>query len=172
VKKNLLILFLVLLTIVNVVALATIAYHRFHADRPFPPTGPPPEGPRDFIKQELGLTDEQAGEIEAHFERFRMEMDPILDSLEVKRGELMDEISADEPSQDKLDHLAEEMGSLQAKLQKMTIEHLLKGKSLLTPEQQKKFFSLFKEGPGRAGDLRDPGRMEGRPRKPDFSEGK
>jgi Spy/CpxP family protein refolding chaperone len=172
VKKNLLILFLVLLTVVNVVALATIAYHRFHADRPFRPTGPPPEGPRDFIKQELGLTDEQAEEIDAHFERFKTEMDPILDSLQSKRRELMDEISVVEPSRERLDHLADEMGDLQARLQKMTIEHLLKGKSLLTPEQQKKFFSLFKEGPGRGGDLRDPGRMEGRPRKPGFGEGR
>jgi Spy/CpxP family protein refolding chaperone len=173
-KKNLVILFLVLLTIVNIAALATIAYHRFHPQRPFHPMGRPeiPETPEGFIKQELDLTEEQAEEFKAHFERFRMEMEPIHNSLEVKRAELMGEISADEPNKDKLDKLAEEIGTLQDTLQRKMISHLLEGKSLLTPEQQRKFFSLFREGGDRMKGLRDPKRMERRPGNPDFKNGR
>jgi Spy/CpxP family protein refolding chaperone len=171
-KKNLIILFLVLLTIVNVAALATIAYHRFQPKGYFLPEGRPPDMHKNFIQQELGLNEKQAKEFEAHFERFRMETEPIHDSLEVKRIQLMEEISADEPDKDKLNRLAEEMGSLQAELQKKMIVHLLEGKSLLTPEQQKKFFSLFKERRGGEGEFRGPGGMKEPPGKPDFGDGR
>lgn len=171
-KKNLIIVILILLTIVNVAALATIAYRRFHPKSHFPRAGRL-NMHRDSIKQELGLSEKQAKELKAHFERGRKETEPILDSLEVKRAELMEEISGDEPSRDKLDKLAEEIGALQDTLQRKMILHLLRGKSLLTPEQQKRFFSLFKEGRGRMRGLRDrEGGMGGRPRHPNFEEGK
>jgi Spy/CpxP family protein refolding chaperone len=171
-KKNLIILFLVLLTIVNVAALATIAYHRFQPKGHFPPEGRPPDMHKDFIQQELGLNEKQAKEFRAHFERGRKETEPILDSIEVKRMALMDELSANEPDKDRLNRLAEEIGSLQAELQKKMIVHLLEGKSLLTPEQQKKLFSLFKEVRGREGEFRGPGGMPGPPGKPDFGDGR
>jgi hypothetical protein len=60
-KKNLIILFLVFLTIINVAALATIAYHRFHPKRPFSSEGPP-DVHRNFIQQELGLNGSQKGD--------------------------------------------------------------------------------------------------------------
>jgi Spy/CpxP family protein refolding chaperone len=171
-KKNLIIVILILLIIVNVAALVTIAYHRFHPKRHFPPADRL-DMHRDFIKQELGLSGKQAKEFKAHFERGRKETEPILDSLEVKRAELMEEISADEPSRDKLDKLAEEIGALQDTLQRKMILHLLEGKSLLTPEQQKRFFSLFKEERGQMRGWRDrEGGIGRRPGHPNFEEGK
>jgi Spy/CpxP family protein refolding chaperone len=160
-KKNLIILFLVFLTIINVAALATIAYHRFHPKRPFSSEGPP-DVHRNFIQQELGLNEEQTKEFETHFEAVRKETEPILDSLEVTRKKLMDELSGDEPDRDKLDSLAEEIGSLQAELQKKMIGHLLEGTSLLTPEQQKKFVSLFRGGPDRMHPMGEHKRRLGR----------
>ena len=170
-KKNLVILFLILLTIINVAALATIAYHRFHPKRHFPPMGRPDRG-MSFIKQELDLNEEQVKEFEAQAKRFKIETEPIRDSLRAKRRDLMDEVAAEQPSMDKLDKLTEEIGALQAALQKKTTMHLLQRKSLLTPEQQKNFFSLFKEGRDRMSGLMDPGRGRGRPPKPPhFEEG-
>ena len=171
-KKNLVILFLVLLTIVNIAALATFAYHRFHPKGPFHPMGRP-DTPESFIKRELDLNEGQAKEFEAQAKRFEEEIEPIRDSLEAKRSDLMNEIMAKEPSMDKLNKLSEEIGALHAKLEKRTSLHLLQGKSLLTPEQQKKFFSLFKEGKDRIRELRKRGnRREGGPEHPDFEEGR
>jgi len=171
-KKNLVILFLAVLTIVNIAALATIAYHRFHPRRPFPPMGQP-EAPGSFIKQELDLSEEQAKEFESQDKRFREATKPILDSLEAKRKDLMEEVAAEEPNRDKLDQLTEEIGTLQMALDKNTTMHLLQKKSFLTPDQQKKFFSLFKEGRKRIRGLRDEGRGIGeRPGHPNFEEGK
>jgi len=171
VKKNLAILLLILLTIVNVAALATIAYHRFHHKRAFPPMDRP-DTPERFIQRELDLNEEQVKEFESQDKRFREETKPIHDSLRAKRKELMDEIAAEKPNVDKLDRLAEEIGALETTLKKKTTAHLLEGKAILTPEQQKKFFSLFKERRDRTRGLKDRGRGIGRGlRHPDFEEG-
>ncbi len=171
-KKNLVILFLALLTIVNIAALATFAYHRFHPKGPFHPMGRP-DTPESFIKRELDLNEKQAKEFESQAKKFEEEIEPIRDSLEAKRNDLMNEIMAEEPSMDKLNQLSEEIGALHVKLEKRTSMHLLKGKSLLTPEQQKKFFSLFKEGKDRIRELRKrENRREGGPEHPDFEEGR
>jgi Spy/CpxP family protein refolding chaperone len=170
-KNRLVILFLVILTIINVTALVTIAYHRLHFKRPFPSTGRP-DIHMDFMKQELGLNEEQVKEFESRCDRFREETKPIHDSLRAKRKELMDEIAAEEPSVEKLDRLAEEIGTLEITLKKKTTAHLLEGKAFLTPEQQKNFFSLFDEGRYRMRGWRDRGKgIGGRPRHPNFEEG-
>ncbi len=157
-KKNLLILFLIVLTLINVTALVTIAYHRFYPRKPFPPPPVRADTPVGFIKQELDLNEEQVKKFEAHFRKIRGEMEPIFDSLRAKRTKLMNELSVEQPNMDKVNTLSEEIGSLQTELQKKAIMHMLEEKSFLTPEQQKKFFTFFKE---RA----NPMRMEGMPGK-------
>lgn len=170
-KKNLAILLLIFLTVVNVAALATIAYHRFHFKKPFPPPGRS-DIHMDFMKRELDLNEEQIKEFESHREKFRIETEPILDSIRAKRKELMDKIAAEKPNVEKLDKLAEEIGALETRLKKKTTAHLLEGKALLTPEQQKKFFSLFKEGRDRRRGWKEHGRrIEEPPGHPDFEEG-
>ena len=174
-KKNLAILLLILLTVVNIAALATFAYHRFHFKRNFPLMGRPdmrPDRHMDFIKYELGLNEEQVKEFESRCDRFREETNPIHDSLRAKRKELMDEIAAEEPIVEKIDRLAEEIGTLEITLKKKTTAHLLEGKAILTLEQQKKFFSLLKERGDRMRMKRDRGKGIGRePRHPKFEEG-
>jgi len=161
-RKNLIILFLVILTIINVAALVTIAYHRFQPRKPFPPAGPP-GSPINFIKQELGLSDEQAKRFEDHFKKFQGEMDTILDSLKVKRSELMDEISSERPDLDKVNKLISEVGALENELQKKIVMNMLEEKSFLTPEQQKKFYSIFKQGRNLEGGPMEPEAGMGKP---------
>jgi Spy/CpxP family protein refolding chaperone len=96
-----------------------------------------------------------------------------MDSLRTKRAELTEEMSAKEPSVTKLDSLTEEIGALDVRLQKKTIMHMLEEKAFLTPEQQKKFFSLFRERQERTRGWRDrKDRMERGPESPDFEEGR
>ena len=170
-KKNLVILLLILLTVVNVAALATIAYHRFHYKTHFPSIDRLGKH-MEFIKKELDLNEEQIKEFEAQREKLKIETEPILDSIRAQRKELMDEIAAEKPNVEKLDKLAEEIGALETTLKKKTTAHLLQGKAILTPEQQKKFFSLFKERRDRIKGFMDRGRGKGRGlRHPDFEEG-
>ena len=144
-KKNLLILFLIVLTLINVAALVTIAYHRFYPRKPFPLPPERTDTPVGFIKQELDLSEEQVEKFEAHFRKIKGEMEPIFDSLRAKRTKLMDEVSVEQPNMDKVNTLTEEIANLQIELQKKAIMHMLEEKSFLTPEQQKKFFTFFRE---------------------------
>jgi hypothetical protein len=160
-KNRLVILFLVLLTIVNVSALVTIAYHRLDFRR-LPPPIEQPDMHMNPIKQELGLNDEQVKEFDSQAQSFHKEIEPILDSLQAKRSDLMSEITAKEPSMGKLNRLADEIGALQAELEKRTTMHFLKGKSFLTPDQQRRFFSLLKERGDRIRMMRGRGRELGK----------
>jgi Spy/CpxP family protein refolding chaperone len=168
-RKNLVILFLILLTIVNIAALVTFAYHRFQPKPPMPPMNPP-ENPENFIRHELGLNEEQAKQFETHFNKLKMEMDPLLDSLKVKRSELTEEMAAGVPGMDRLDSLAEEIGAMEIRLQKKMIIHMLETKAFLNPEQQKKFFMLFKEGQDRGRGPANPGKMDQEPGRPGFGD--
>jgi len=160
VKKNILIAFLTVLTIVNVAALTTIAYNRITIKR-HSPRRENAESPDDFMRRELGLDDSQAKAFKEGFEKFKLESDSIMDSLDIKRAALIDELAAENPNAIKLDSLATEIDAMQAEMQKKMIAHLLASKSVLTIEQQKKFFSAFKKrkdregGPDRPGNLNE-----------------
>ncbi len=167
-KKNLAIILLVLLTIVNIAALVTFAYHRFFPRMLFPAVERM-EPPERFIQKELGLNQRQMKEFESHFDRFRTDTRPLVDSLREIRRDLNREIAGEEPNAAKLDQLTDEIGRLEISLQKRTVEHMLETKSFLTPEQQKKFFSLFREGQKQPGSPLNRGRMEGGPGNLDFN---
>lgn len=173
-KKNPAILLLVLLTIINIAALATFTYHRFYPRMPFPLTGQPamnqPEPPKDFMQRELDLNPEQAKKFESHFEKFRTETRPIIDSLSNKRMELTQEMAGEPLDTAKLNQLVEEISALESRLQKRVISHMLETKAFLNPDQQKKFFLLFKEARDQARGPADPGRMDQNPRGPDIND--
>jgi Spy/CpxP family protein refolding chaperone len=168
-KKNLAILLLVLLTVINIAALVTFAYYRFFPQMPFSPMERS-EPPARFIQKELGLNEQQMKEFESHFNKFRDVTRPLVDSLREIRMELNREIAAEHPNTANLDQLTDEIGRLEISLQKRTIEHMLETKNFLTPEQQKKFFSLFREGQRQMRNPMDRGRMEGGPGSPDFKD--
>ena len=171
-KKNLVIFLLVVLTIINVAALVTIAYNRWHPKRHFS-LRDRPDMHKNFLKQELDLTEEQIEQFEAHMREFRIEAEPILDSLRQMRRSILNEISADEPNIEKLDELAEEIGTLEIVLKKKLITHFIKGKSFLTPEQQKRFFSRFMEGLDRTRGFRGRGnRIEKGLKPPNLKDGR
>ena len=161
-KKNIVIILLVFLTILNISALATIAYQRItHAGKAPPPQEPPPEPGKRMIRY-LGLNEEQANAFHANHERLKKETEPIFTSMEAKRKELMDETAVEQPDIEKINNLIEEIGTLEIALKKKTITNMLALKSILTPEQQKKFFSRFHERRGRMGFMKHRGKGMGR----------
>ena len=154
-KKNLLVSFLVILTVVNVAALATIAYHRIGFSQHFGPPLGGPDKPRDFMKGELGLSDEQAAKFRSEFEKFKSETESIMDSIAVLRTQTVDELAKDGSNRERLDALSARIDSLQSLMQAKMIAHLLESKSVLTPEQQKKFFSLLRGWRGSGPEVPD-----------------
>lgn len=142
-KKKLLIWGIVLLTIVNIAALGTIAYHslcyyreRHHENR---------HTQRDFLHRELTLSDTQAEQMKVLKESFHSNANPIRAALRTKREQLLQLLTAAEPDRVRIGDVETEIDSLQAELQKIVIDHLLSQKEILTPKQQSKFFSIIRE---------------------------
>lgn len=142
-KKKLITWGIILLTLVNISALGTIAYHRFshrgerhHENQ---------HGRRDFLHRELALSDTQAEQMKVLKESFHSDANPIRTVLRTKREQLLQLLTAAESDRAKIGSVQSEIDSLQAELQKLVIDHLLDEKRILTPEQQSRFFSIIRE---------------------------
>ncbi len=149
-KKNIIIISVVFLTIINLASLTTFAYYRWFF-MPVPPIMERAEISFHFIKNRLNLNDHQAGQLKSSFKIFQQEAEIILDSLQFKRSMFFDELSFEEPDSIKLNMLIKEMSALQEELKMKAINNLLRARAFLTPEQQREFISFFNERMGSMG---------------------
>lgn len=142
-KKNLLVWGIVLLTVFNLAALGTIAYHRFrycgerHHEMRHHRHG--------FLHRELDLSDSQEEKMSVLKETFHSSSRPIRAALKTKREQLLQFLINSETDIGKINSVQSEIDSLQSELQKRVIAHLLDEKKILTLEQQSKFFSIIRE---------------------------
>jgi len=139
-----------LLVIMNISALATVWFQQHRAQellsRPESRRSEPPQHRvNQFLKDELKLTDVQAGQFaeyqKQHFDNARKIQDAIRDL----KQELFHELSTRAPDTVKAEKLAAAIGVKQSELEKMTFHHFLGLKRLCTPEQQVKLDALFGE---------------------------
>jgi len=101
--------------------------------------------PVDFVSRYLSLSKSQRNKIKSLDSSFYARVEKIRTELDQKRSELSD-LLGESPSNDKkIRDKMSEIASLQAELQRETINHLVEIRSLLTPEQQTKFFSLIRK---------------------------
>lgn len=99
----------------------------------------------DFLKEELGLTEEQYDQIvklDAQvFRTYQMLLDLQCESNFI----LLDELSADAPSKHKLDSIASRVGSLHTSMKRQTIRHFQNVKSICNEEQKVLLNNLLKD---------------------------
>ncbi|MFZ0456476.1 MAG: Spy/CpxP family protein refolding chaperone [Ignavibacteriaceae bacterium] len=137
----------VFLTIVNLAALGTWMYNRFSA-------GALNNEQRlslselrtnhfEQLKEELSLTGKQIAEVKALRNDFFTQIDSLSTQLAGKRTELAKEIWRSELDSAKVNNLVNEIGKLQSAAQFEVLAHLHQVKNLLTPGQQKKFYSII-----------------------------
>lgn len=99
--------------------------------------------PADFISRYLSLSESQKKKMDPLDRSFNTKIEKIKTELEQKRAELSDMLGEPSPDREKLKDQVSEIASLQAQFQMKTIDHLQEIRSILTPEQQTKFFSLI-----------------------------
>ena len=142
-KRKLFIWGIIMLTVVNIAALGTMAYHRFgHGEECYHENQ---HNRRDFLHRELALSDAQAAQMKALKESFQLNARPIRAALKTKRAQLFQLLAAPNPDRAKIDRVQSEIDSLQSELQKLVIGHLLDERKILTPGQQSRFFSIIRE---------------------------
>jgi Spy/CpxP family protein refolding chaperone len=110
-----------------------------------------PSSPTDFLCHYLSLSESQKKKIKSLNDSFYARVEKIRAELDQKGAELSDLLGESSSSQEKIRDKVNEIASLQAELQREAINHLEEIRSLLTPEQQAKFFSLIRKRLRRGG---------------------
>jgi Spy/CpxP family protein refolding chaperone len=129
---------------VNVAAAGTIAY--FWVKKPPPP--PPISStdklePAPFEIPKLGLSTEQKRQFREIFGKHRNKIRGIRQEARLKRGELLTELTREDPDMERVKALIQEISSIQAGLEMEMVQRMMEFKKVLSPEQQEKFFRHF-----------------------------
>ncbi len=140
-KRKVLVYSVVLVTLINISALATMLYLRRGEKKD---TCCPGRG-FERIKKEVGLTEEQIRRFEENRGKFHAELDSLARLLEVERFRLANEVRRQEPDSFVIRETIEEIGRLQKQSQHLAIDHFLRIKKILTPEQREAFFDIALE---------------------------
>lgn len=141
-KRKAAIFVIVLLTLFNLTALTTVAYHRWMiGDEGAPPAHFGPS--EQMLKHRLGLNDEQMSSLREIRQTFAKRTEPLgseLGDLNLSMFELM---KSDSPDTIAIFAVMDSIGAIQSALQKEGIKHILDEGTVFTPEQRQKLFSMF-----------------------------
>jgi len=98
-----------------------------------------------FLHHELDLDEEQVsqlGEIrQKHFDRTRLH----IDRFHALRKEITEAVLQDTPDLDRIRQMAEELGKIQAEIEYERVIHFGELRSIIAPEQRKKFDLLIED---------------------------
>jgi Spy/CpxP family protein refolding chaperone len=109
-----------------------------------------------FIRQEVGITDEQAATIRKQELDFRKSEIRGRADLELQRMDLRALLAADKPDRAAIDAKLQEISAARLSLQKSAIDYRLTMRDAISPAQREKLRRLMRErwtrgGPGRSG---------------------
>ena len=140
------------LLVINLVALGSMLFHRWSGPKCSP--GAMGRG-LEQLKKELSLSAEQVSKMRSFQSAFHSELDVLSAKILDERKRLVELLEQEEPSSARLEGVVEDINRLQLEAQKKVAAQLLAVKSVLTREQQKKFFKIVLErlclGPDQGG---------------------
>ncbi|MBN2356005.1 periplasmic heavy metal sensor [candidate division KSB1 bacterium] len=133
---------IMILTVINLAALATFAYHRIYS-RYQPESCPAQELKADaFLQQKLGLSADQLEGMRKIRSQYHRQTEMIVTRLADNRMQLIQMVITPEPDVKQIEAVCSQIDSLQSLMQRMVVEHLLTQKVILTQQQQQIFSSL------------------------------
>ncbi len=135
---------LILLTVFNFSALGKVGYDRWCHNRAcsLPCAG----ADRGYcMRQQLNLTDDQIARMKASREMSDPKIELLSQHMREKRTDLIGELMAGKPDSARIEGILLHVDSLQGMLQREVVQHLLRGKEILAPEQEEKFYMMVLE---------------------------
>ncbi len=141
-KKKLAILGVIVLTLFNLTAMTTLAYHRWSSSTPPWDIRDGEPGMRGLHR--LGIDDEQMSQLRESRRVFAEKTEPLDADLHQLRSEMFELIHADTPDTLAIFTLVDSIGTIQNALQKEAIVHMMDAGLIFTPEQRSGFFDMFK----------------------------
>ncbi len=150
-RSRILIWLVIILLIINISAVITILYSikarnelrfsagKFSHDKEFIH-----HHPGKSFKNCMNLNELQHQQFRTAKHRFFLEAGKLSGQMHEKRIEFINELASDKPDTIKIQEIANEIGSLHAKLKYQTYKHYIEMKSVCTKEQEEKLINLFK----------------------------
>jgi len=142
-KRNILILSLIISVAINIGVFGNAGYHWIKSKGEKPRHGETAQSPMSAFCKKLDLSKEQISEMESLRKTLDPKIEEIKKELKEKRVQLVNQLMESEPDREKIDIELSEIESLQTELQKIVIDHMLQEKKILSPEQQEIFFSII-----------------------------
>jgi Spy/CpxP family protein refolding chaperone len=96
-----------------------------------------------FMRQQLGLSENQHQQMESIMLEFRDSSFRLLETLRGTRITLMDELAKPEPDSATLSRLASEIGTLQTQITRQAALQYLRIRSICTPDQQLRLSDIY-----------------------------
>ncbi len=141
-KKNLVIISIAVLLIVNIAAIGTVLFLTYK--RPSMPEPPSRKSIRT-VRENLKLSEDQKNTFEIFQKNYHEKTKQVFIEMHQKRVLMMDEFSKDQPDSVVLYDLAKETGVLHEQLKRLTINHLLDLKGVCNDEQFKYLEGMFRQ---------------------------
>jgi len=132
-----------LLTVINLAALASFTYHRFSSPRCAPGCLAESRGANQLLKEQLGLDEERFARLQELRRQHQMRTAPIAARLAEERLELTRAVMPAEADSQQVRLICRQIDSLQSCMQQLVVRHLMEQKQVLSPEQQEKFYALM-----------------------------
>lgn len=144
-KNNLLKFALAASLVLNMTVVATAGYRYYAQSNAWvSPFGKTMEKDR-FLFEELSLKPEQMAAMKNEARAFRMEIDRRRQEIGEKRKELLTLMRRQDPGKKTINGVIKEISGKQEEMQRMIVGHMLKIRSKLDAEQQRKFIDLIEQ---------------------------
>jgi septal ring factor EnvC (AmiA/AmiB activator) len=164
-KKQLFILIIVFLFVINITALAMLSYKRWIRPQ-YPAESDEQAEAWDALQMRIALKPQQLQRMQDSRIALEQDVDFLRQEMLAKRKKLIEEARRFSPNLDRIDQIVDELSKLQAEVEKKTVRNLIRDKEVLTPSQQERYLSLFEKhmhgkgwGRGRMGIGRGPRRL-------------
>ncbi len=139
-KQKTYVWFIIFLVVINLATLIFLWFDRSGSKNDFE------HGPRrtdNFLKAELGLTDEQDKLMKDSRDRFFDSSGKIMNEMDQLKKQLRSEAFNQNPDSISVDSITARIGILQSQTEELAFKHFKELNSILNSEQSKKFQEIF-----------------------------
>jgi flagellar basal body-associated protein FliL len=141
-KKNIVIVSIAVLLIVNIAAISTVLFLAYK--KPAMPEIQPRES-INTARKKINLSADQKSAFEGFQKKYQQQTRNVFIKMHQKRVRMMDEFSKEDPDSILLYDLAKKTGELHEELKVLTINHLLDLKGICSEKQFKYLEGMFRQ---------------------------
>jgi Spy/CpxP family protein refolding chaperone len=143
-KRNVIYTIALILTVVNLAALGTLLYNRW-SNAQISSLSDRRDQRFEQMKRELALSPDQTEQLARYRTTFLADIDSLSKQLIFARTQLAHGLSEDKFDTTRAKIMLNSISQLQSSAQRAVISHLLSVRSILNPDQQKRFFAIILE---------------------------